>query len=818
MESLPSLTRLEAQERARLVSVDRYDVDIDLTDMVDGDAFRAVSRIEFSCREPGASTFVDCALEVVSATLNGAAVDGDKIGGARIGLADLADQNVLVVQTVQRNTAHGEWVHRFVDPSDKEVYVWTSFEPDDARRAWACFDQPDLKAPFAFTVTAPSTWRVVSNSGDAAVEDMGETRRWTFPDTPALSTYVPVVNAGPFHEIRSERAGFDLGLMARKSLTQFLNRDADELFEVTAQGLIFFGDRFALPFPQRKYDQVFLPDMGGAMENYGCVSWSDAFVYRSEPTHAERESRALVLLHEMAHMWFGDIVTMRWWEDLWLNEAFAEWACHWAAEAATRFTEAWSGFLAAAKLAGYRADLAPTTHPIRQPVDDVAAAAASFDGITYPKGASVLKQLAAYLGEDAFIAGLRLYFARHAWGNTSLDDLMAALAEASGRDLTAWTEGWLDTAGTDRLQLVSESGGFALRATGPDGAQPRTHRLHIGAYARDGQELTRRQLVSVETTGEVTSVPDLAAADILLVNDDDLTFASVLPDPRTAEFLLSAAGELPTAVARAVAVTTAWDLLRRAEIGTAEFVDCVTAVLATETAPSVIEPYLHLAVEAAEGWAPEAARETMLSQVAETCLQLLDDPARRQVALRALARTAVTDVQVDRLRSEAAGDVDLRWRTLIRLAELGAVDADEVASLRSEDPNPDSWVRALAVDAARPDPAAKEAVWSAVVEEHRVPMGSLGEVRRAFWRPGQGRLLAPYAYRYLDVLPTLHTLGMIPALSVSSAMYPAAGVDSAFADRAIEAAGRDGVSPAVAKTVIEKTDELRRMLVARGDA
>src|SRR5262245_51999954 len=305
MDQLPSLTRVEAEERAALLEVNGYEIDVDLMDMLDGSDFRAVSTVRFACRVPGAATFVDAALTVVSATLNGEAIPDDQITAGRIQLTGLAADNLLIVESVQPETAAGEWVHRAVDPSDKEVYVWTSFEPDDARRAWACFDQPDLKAPHSFTVLAPAPWTVVSNSPDPVVtrHDSGG-RQWKFPDTPPLSTYVPVITAGPFHEIRSERNGYDLGLLSRRSLARFLDRDADELFEVTAQGLAFFGERFGLPFPQRKYDQVFLPDMGGAMENYGCVTWSDVYVYRSEPTYSEQERRALVLLHEMAHMWF----------------------------------------------------------------------------------------------------------------------------------------------------------------------------------------------------------------------------------------------------------------------------------------------------------------------------------------------------------------------------------------------------------------------------------------------------------------------------------------------------------------------------------
>ncbi len=446
MEQLSSLTWDEAKRRAALLTVDRYDIDVDLTDLLAGPELRATSTIRFSCTEPGADSFVDCAASVMSATLNGRTIPPGSVHDARIALPGLAADNVLVVDTVQRSTDQATAVHRAVDATDGEVYVWMSFEPNDARRVWACFDQPDLKAVFGFTVTAPAGWTVLSNSGAPQVEDRDAHRRWSFADTPPLSTYVPVINAGPFHELRTERDGYSLGLFARQSLAAYLERDADEVFDVTAAGLAWFGERFAMPFPQRTYDQVFVPDMGGAMENYGCVTWSDAIVFRHPPSPQERSDRAAILLHEMAHMWFGDIVTMRWWDDLWLNEAFAEWACYWAAAGATEYTDSWAGFLASGKLGGYRVDQGPTSHPIRQAAGDVAEATAGFDAITYEKGASVLKQLVAYVGEDRFVAGLRAYFSKHAWGNASLADLMGELADASGRDLAAWTELWLDAA------------------------------------------------------------------------------------------------------------------------------------------------------------------------------------------------------------------------------------------------------------------------------------------------------------------------------------------------------------------------------------
>src|SRR3954452_6854186 len=417
-----SLTQTEAEKRAALLSVQAYDVDVDLTALPSRPEFRATSTVQFTCREPGASSFVECAAEVESATLNGGPLESPEQG--RIALPELAGRNTLVVTSAQTTIADREGVHRAIDPPDAPVYLWTSFEPDEAKYAWACFDQPDLKATWAFSVTAPADWRVVSNMASDSVGELGEARRWVFAPTPPLSSYNPVVLAGPFAEIRRTVAGFDLGIFARRSLQPILERDAEEIFTVTGQGLEFFGDAFAMPFPEDKYDQVFLPEFGGAMENYGCVAWSDAFLRRSLPTPAELELLAKVLLHEMAHMWFGNIVTMRWWDDLWLNEAFAEFACNWAMVRATSYTDAWAGHLAVGELRAYLADQGPASHPIHQPIEDVAQAAASFDAITYPKGASTLAQLMHYLGEDTFAAGMAADFARHAWGNNTLQDLM----------------------------------------------------------------------------------------------------------------------------------------------------------------------------------------------------------------------------------------------------------------------------------------------------------------------------------------------------------------------------------------------------------
>jgi aminopeptidase N len=817
--NLRSLTRQEARDRAAMIDVKRYDIAVDMTALADGTALHAVSTTRFSCQEPGESTFVDCAAEVVSATLNGEPVGSEAIGDARIALTGLSADNVLIVESVQRSTDQGTSVQRSVDPADGEVYVWTSFEPDEARRAWACFDQPDLKAPHGFTVTAPASWTVVSNSDDPVVEDVEQARRWTFPDTPPLSTYVPVVNAGPFYELRSERNGYDLGLYARQSLSAFLARDAEELFDLTASGLAYFGERFDMPFPQRSYDQVFAPEMGGAMENYGCVTWSDVFIYRRTPSPQEREERAVVLLHEMAHMWFGDIVTMRWWDDLWLNEAFAEWACYWCGAAATQFTDAWAGFLVNRKLAAYPVDRGPTSHPIRQSATDVAEATAGFDAITYMKGASVLKQLVAYVGEDAFLAGLRAYFKRHAWANATLDDLMGELGRASGRDLADWTAGWLDTAGTDTLRLEpAEGSGFVLRASGPDGQPSRPHRLDVGVYVEDAGELVRREVIPVEIEGSDTEIPEIVKpVTLLLVNDNDQTFASVRPDDASLTQLLDSAGDLPTALSRGVAVIMVWDMLMDGALAATDFVRCANGVLADETADSLIEPFLQLAVLAAERWTPDRARDDLLSSIADTSLAIAEHGGtRRLVALRALARTAVTEKQLAALRELTADDVDLGWRALTRFAALGQFDQAEVDALRERDPDPDRWVRALAVESAQPLASAKEATWQAIVDEHKVPLGGIQEVATAFWQPSQAELLAPYAERYERVLPELGSAGMIPAMVTAYSMFPIVGAGQDFVERVVAVTDSPDVSPVVGRSVLNAADQLKRMLAARG--
>ena len=809
--SIASLTREEAAERAALLSVERYDIEVDLTGLLEGPTIRSTSTITFTAGTAGASTFVDVVADVERATLNGADLDLGALADGRLPLAGLQERNELVVTATQSRTDAGQGVLRTVDPTDGLVYVWTTFEPDEARRLWACFDQPDLKAVHRFTVLAPESWTVTNNSAPEAITDEGSARRWSFAPTPPLSPYVTVVNAGPFHQLRRTVDGYDLGLSCRQSLKPFLERDADELFDLTARGLAWFGERFAFPFPQTRYDQAFVPDMGGAMENWGSVTHTDAFLHRSAPTYRQRSIRANVVLHEMAHMWFGDLVTMQWWDDLWLNEAFASWAATWAMVGATEYTDAWATDLLDSKLAGYRQDMGPATHPIRGHVANVRQAMANFDDITYDKGEAVLHQLAAYLGEDAFVEGLRAYFAAHAWGNTVLDDLMSEFATASGRDLTRWTTDWLDRAGTDTLILD----GSTLSATAPDGGEPRPHRLAIAGYDVTGDALRPAGVVEVEVVGAETPV-DLPGGSVFQVNAGDLTFAAVRADAASLETLRVRAAQLPDALSRTLAVTTTWDRLVKGEVAGEALVQVVADVLAVESSPAVVEALLTLGLTAAEQWSPVSRIPALTAGIAATSAALAGSPEHRQPALRTLAATASEPEHLALLEAAAKDDVDLAWRLLARRAELGDFDPDAVQALQRRDPDPDAFASALAVLGSQPDGAAKAEVWRAMMVDRRIPAGPpRSTVARRFWRPLQADVLAEYPARYLEVLDSFGGAGMLGQLGIVRGMFPFAVVDEAFLEQAAAAANADGVDPTVRSTLLDGVDTGQRMLRAR---
>ncbi|GAA5122798.1 aminopeptidase N [Alloalcanivorax gelatiniphagus] len=812
--TLSSLTTSEAATRSALLEVQRYDIAVDMTGLLEGDEWSSVSTITFTCSEPGATTFVDVAMDVSRATLNGEDVDVSAAADGRLPLPALAADNVLVVEASTTNTRTGEGVLRTVDPTDKLVYVWTSLEPDEARRVWACFDQPDLKAPHRFVVTAPSSWVVTSNGAPESVVDAddADAKVWTYPDTPRLSTYVVVVNAGPFHEVRRQHDGYDLGFYCRQSLVPVLERDLDELVTLTRQGLAFFGERFAFPFPQERYDQVFVPNLGGAMENWGCVTYGDGQLFRTPPTHAQRAVRAEFVFHEMAHMWFGDLVTMQWWDDLWLNEAFASWAANWGMAGASAFTDQWATFLAASKRTAYEMDMSPARHPIRSDVPDVAAAMSNFDAITYVKGQSVLHQLVAYIGEDAFVAGLRDYFSRYAYTNTRLDDLMDCYARASGRDLSAWTKAWLDEAGTDVISLVGDE--LVVETT--DDQHPRPHHLDIAVFDTSGDDLVPVGRSSHEVGGRRTPV-DLPAGELRLVNAGDFTFAAVKPDAASLAAMLERVQQLSDPLDRALVAATAGQLLLLGDVAPRDVAASLTRALSTESSPALIEPFLGQALQVADRWAPASESPGLLSALADAVVGLVEVADARQAALRTLAASASSDAHWSVLEAaaEQATDLDLAWRMAVRRSELGDYDEDRVARLLESDPDPDAGMRRLAVLAAHPSVETKEEVWRAFFVDYAVPASRetlvLGST---FWRPGQAELLAPYTHRYLEELHDLKG-GLLNQGLTIRAMYPLGAGDASFLAAAEEAAEDPSLMAYARNQLRSNSFVLSRILQAR---
>ena len=622
-----------------------------------------------------------------------------------------------------------------------------------------------------------------------------------------------MVNAGPFHEVRRQHDGYDLGFYCRQSLVPVLERDLDELVTLTRQGLAFFGERFACPFPQERYDQVFVPNLGGAMENWGCVTYGDGQLFRTPPTHAQRGVRAEFIFHEMAHMWFGDLVTMQWWDDLWLNEAFASWAANWGMAGASEFTEQWATFLAASKRTAYEMDMSPARHPIRSDVPDVSAAMSNFDAITYVKGQSVLHQLVAYIGEDAFVEGLRDYFSRFAFSNTRLDDLMDCYSRASGRDLSAWTKAWLDEAGTDVISLVGdELGRRDDRRPGAAAAPPR-HRGLRHLRRRPGRRSAGPRTRSPGRAPPSSSRPATCAWSTPATTRSRPSS----PTPPRSSRCSRGSTSSPTRSTGRSSAATAGQLLLLGDVAPRDVSAALTRALASETSPALIEPFLGQALQVADRWAPAAESPGLLRDLADAVVGLVDLPDARQAALRTLAASASTDAHWSVLEeaAEQATDLDLAWRMAVRRSELGDYDEDRVGRLLESDPDPDAGMRRLAVLAARPDVEAKEEVWRAFFVDYAVPASRetlvLGST---FWRPGQAELLAPFTHRYLDELHTLKG-GLLNQGLTIRAMYPLGAGDASFL-AAAEAAAEDTSLMAYARNQLRSNSfVLGRILQAR---
>ncbi len=774
-----NITRDEAQERAATVepSTVHYTVELDLTR---GDtAFKSTTTVRFAASE-GSTTWLDLiAAKVHEVVVNGVELDpADVYDGYRITLADVAAENEVRVVADCSYMRTGEGLHRFVDPVDDEVYLYSQFEVADARRVFACFDQPDLKATFAFVVVAPEHWEVVSNSPGKSVKRGAHKRRWTFEVTPSMSTYIAAIVAGPYHVVRAEHQGRDatipLAVYCRRSLAEHL--DADELFDLTRRGFAFFEEVFDSAYPFAKYDQLFVPEFNaGAMENAGAVTHHEDYLFRSRVTDAAYERRAETLLHEMAHMWFGNLVTMRWWNDLWLNESFATWASVLARAEATRWVEAWTTFAVTEKLWALRQDQLPTTHPVAADIRDLEDVEVNFDGITYAKGASVIKQLVSWVGREAFLDGVRAYFAEHAWGNTELTDLFTHLERTSGRDLSEWNEQWLRTAGVNTLRpvvAVDNTGAYTsvvIEQTAEE-AHPtiRSHRVAVGLYDRtDNGSFQRRRRIELDVAGARTEIPELRGEtqpDLLLVNDDDLTFAKVRLDDRSQQSIVTSIGALDS-LPRALCWTAATDMLRDAEMPASSYVELVLSGVSRETSLPVVQHVLRSGRIAIDLYAWPANR-MLLSARWSSALRHYAGAAEPgsdlQLAFaRAWIAAAASDDHLAELRAMLDGadvvpgltvDTDLRWALLHRLVIVGAAGEAEIAAELERDNTATGERQAAYARAAQPQRIAKAAAWHAAVETGELPNAALRATVAGFGQPEQRELLRPYVQPYLDAV------------------------------------------------------------------
>ncbi|GLW69517.1 aminopeptidase N [Kitasatospora phosalacinea] len=846
-----NLTREEARTRAALLAVDAYEIELDLSSAREGGTFRSTTVVRFTAAEPGASTFIDLvAPAVTEIVLNGRALPLENFSDSRIALPDLAAENELRVVADCAYTNTGEGLHRFVDPADGETYLYTQFEVPDARRVFATFEQPDLKATFAFTVTAPAGWVVVSNSPTPEPVGDGDTRVWTFEPTPRMSTYITALVAGPyvgvFDSYDNGSQHVPLGVYCRPSLREHL--DADAIFAVTRQGFDYFQEKFDFPYPFAKYDQLFVPEFNaGAMENAGAVTFRDQYVFRSKVTDASYEARAATILHELAHMWFGDLVTMEWWNDLWLNESFATFAevvCQ-AEAPGSRWPHSWTTFANQMKTWAYRQDQLPSTHPIMAEINDLEDVQVNFDGITYAKGASVLKQLVAYVGQDAFFQGVRAYFKRHAWGNTRLADLLGALEEASGRDLRTWSKAWLETAGINVLRpelSVAADGtieSFAVRQEAPAlpaGARGeavlRPHRIAVGLYELVDGTLVRTDRIELDVDGELTAVPQLTGRKrpaVLLLNDDDLSYAKVRLDADSLAVVTAHLGDFADSLPRALCWASAWDMTRDGELATRDYLALALSGLQRESDIGVVQSVQRQVKLALELYADPAWRETGLQRwaaAAESALREAPAGSDHQLAwARTLAGAARTDDQLALLAGLLDGsveidglavDTELRWSLLGRLVATGRADEAAIDAELARDNTSSGQEHAATCRAARPTAEAKAEAWASVVDSDTLTNYVQEAVIAGFQQPDQRELLAAYTEKYFaSVKQVWETRSHEISQQIIGGLYPSYAVSQATLDATDAWLASADPAPALRRQVIEARAGVERALKAQ---
>ena len=848
-----NLTHLETTKRSATVHTRSYDVVLDLTH---GETvFRSTTTVRFTAT-PGASTFIDLIAPTVhSITLNGRALDPTEVyEDSRIALIDLAADNELVVDADCAYMHTGEGLHRFTDPADGETYLYSQFEVPDSRRVFAVFEQPDLKASFTFTVTTPANWTVLSNSPTPeptrakASDGSGEARTFAFAPTEPMSSYVTAIVAGPYvgttdEYVASDGRSVPLGVYCRKSVVEYM--DSEEILDLTKRGFAYYENLFATPYAFTKYDQIFVPEFNaGAMENAGCVTHRDDYIFRSQPVEARVERRAVTILHELAHMWFGDMVTMTWWNDLWLNESFAEFTSTLATAEITRWNQAWTTFQTLEKGWAYNQDQLSSTHPVAAEINDLHDVEVNFDGITYAKGASVLAALVGYVGRDNFFAGIQRYLAAHAYANAELSDLLRELEAVSGRDLSAWTHLWLQEAGvtTLRTQVIADADGIITQAAirqeipADSPASLRPHRVAIGSYSLTGQgaeaRLERTGRIELDVAGELTPVPELVGtrqADILVLNDDDLTYAKVRLDEDSLAQGLAHIEAFTESLPRSIVLASAWDMVRDGELAASHFLKAALRALSVEEHSSVIQGLLGRITTCLSGFLPPAVRRDLAPRTADRLLELARAATAgsdKQLQLvRALSAHAVTDEQLDAIAGLLEGttaldgldvDQDLRWDLLTGLVAAGRFGEEQIRTEENRDRTTTGRERAAEARAAIPTPEAKQSTWRALVDDASMPNETQVRVLRGLANVERHpELLKPFVAEYVDAIDSVwssRTFHMAENLLTGLWSCVTVGLDGVDPAAALEGwLGSHAEAPAALRRIVrENLDDTRR--------
>ncbi|MFE0857413.1 aminopeptidase N [Streptomyces mutabilis] len=824
------LTRDEAQTRARLLDVHHYAIDLDLTRGDDTFDSRTVIRFTVRDETDTTDTFVEVKpAELRTVTLDGHPLDPGTLDENRLALKNLTPgEHELRVDAAMRYSRTGEGMHRFTDPADGETYVYTQLFLDDVQRVYAAFDQPDLKAVFDLTVTAPEGWTVLANG---ITEHTGD-GHWKAATTPRISTYLVAVAAGPWHSVRTEHRGLPFGIHCRRSLARHLDADADELFEITRGCFDRYHEKFTEPYPFDSYDQAFVPEFNaGAMENPGLVTFRDEYVFRSAVTDTQRQTRAVTIAHEMAHMWFGDLVTLKWWDDIWLNESFAEYMGYQTTDEATRFTGTWTGFGVTRKPWGYDADQRPSTHPVApENVSDTASALLNFDGISYAKGASALRQLVTWLGEKDFLAGINTHFERHKFANATLADFIDSLAAATDRDVHAWADAWLRTTGVDTItpRVTGDNGDRALTV---DRTGSRPHRVCVGLYdpdLTDEGRLTLRTRLDIDVPqSEPTPIGKRPALTVL--NDGDLTYAKIRFDADSFQTLRTGLSGLPDPLTRAVVWNALRDAVRDGELAPTAYLDIARTHLPHETDLALVDGVLTFAgTQVADRYVTPEQRPAALTTLTDLCRDLIrrtedgDHPGLRLIAVRHRIATAAHPDTIAAWLADGTVpggpelDPELRWRILTRLAVLGATDETAIAAELAADPSATGQEGAARCRAALPDPEAKTRAWEAMFATDDLSNYLFTATAQGFWQPEQADLVRDYVPRYYaESVAVAARRGPAIAEAAGRWAFPAHAVDTDTLRLGRQCLSDADPIPALRRKLTDQLDDLARALRVR---